>query len=104
MIRVGKKLIAEEAITEIDTSRIEKLEVTVRAPSLVETVRDGDAVDLVMRLQPSLLEGPRLRFARHAWAIHNLVGHPLLQICAWLGRPKLGLFIHDVTIPRPRRS
>lgn len=65
-------------------------------------VSGHQAVDLVMRVCPQALEGRRLRWARHAWAFHNLIAHPLLQILAWVGLTKLGIKVHDMTIPRPR--
>ena len=44
----------------------------------------------------------RVSIARGAWAVHNLVGHPLMQILAWLGERELALAVHDATVPRPR--
>ncbi|OPZ34125.1 MAG: hypothetical protein BWY99_02652 [Synergistetes bacterium ADurb.BinA166] len=70
-------------------------------------IRGQAAIDLVMRRCPEALEGRRLRWARNAWAFHNLVAHPLLQLLHWAGLTKLGLRIHDATVPRPsglRRS
>lgn len=61
------------------------------------------AIDLAMRLGPHVLEGSsEFKFARHTWAFHNLIAHPLMQICAFLGLTKLGLKIHDSTIPKPK--
>ena len=67
----------------------------------VETVEGTEAIQLMMALDSSALEGQRLKHARHTWAIHNLIGHPLMQICAWLHLTQLGLFIHDITVPTP---
>lgn len=64
---------------------------------------DQEAIDIVMRLGPQLFEGnPRFKFARHQWAFHNLIAHPLMQILAFFGLTKLGLRVHDATIPRPK--
>ena len=60
-----------------------------------------EAFNLVMRLCPDALEGGRIKYARHAWAIHNLLGHPLMQILSWLGLSRLGIKIHDATTPFP---
>lgn len=54
-----------------------------------------------MALCPAAVEGKRLRWARHVWAVHNLLGHPLLQVAAWLKLHKLGFWLHDSTVPRP---
>ena len=37
---------------------------------------------------------------RFRWALHNLVGHPLLEVLTQLGAPRLGEWVHDVTLPR----
>jgi hypothetical protein len=42
-----------------------------------------------------------LKYKRHAWAIHNLIGHPLMQIFSWLHLTEVGLKIHDATVPNP---
>lgn len=60
------------------------------------------AIDLGMRVDPSIFEGnPKFKFAKNAWAFHNLIAHPLMQIFCLFGFYKLGLKIHDKTIPRP---
>lgn len=100
--RVGGRLIRADTITSVDCSRVEQLEVSVHHEGGIDLATGQDAIDVVMQLRPSALEGKRMRFARHAWAFHNLVGHPLLQLCAWLGQRRLGLAIHDATVPRPR--
>jgi hypothetical protein len=66
-----------------------------------ELLEGPQASDLVMRLCPEALEGERMKYHRHAWAIHNLFGHPLMQIFSWLGLTRLGLEIHDKTVPNP---
>ena len=66
-----------------------------------ELVEGPAAFDIVMRLCPDALEGEQAKYKRHAWAIHNLLGHPLMQVFSWLGLTKLGLKIHDITVPNP---
>ena len=56
---------------------------------------------VVDELAPQALEGRKGQYVRHAWAVHNILGHPLMQIFSWLGYPKLGLEIHDITVPFP---
>jgi hypothetical protein len=36
---------------------------------------------------------------RIEWAVHNIIGHPLMEICFLLGLERLGLWIHDETLP-----
>jgi len=60
---------------------------------------------LLGQVCPEVIEGsPLYRWKRNAWAIHNLVGHPLLQVLSWAGRTKLGIRIHDLTVPGPVAS
>jgi hypothetical protein len=105
-VRVGGRLLPRESVREIDIARLETsgivLVYTLENDAPVE-LRDAEAIDLVMRVAPSILEGKRFRWIRSAWALHNLVGHPLLQLLAWAGQTRLGLRVHDATIPRPRR-
>jgi hypothetical protein len=103
-VRLGlDRIVAVDQILDIDCSWLElyKIVVALRTGESV-TLVDQQAFDLVMAVKPSAFEGKRFRFARHAWAFHNLVAHPVLQILAWCGLPKLGFRIHDATIPRPR--
>lgn len=99
-VRVGERLLRASAITSVDTTRLEDLEVTVHHEDGKFRASGSDAIDVVMALRPSALEGRRLRFARRAWAVHNLVGHPLMQALAWVGLRELGLWVHDATAPR----
>lgn len=102
-VRAGKHIIPFVDILHIDVSRIEELRVNVEMKGLARVyhVVGPDAIDLVMKLCPSVLEGKKLKFIRHQWVVHNLVGHPLMQILSWLGFPKLGMEIHEKTTPRP---
>ncbi len=53
------------------------------------------AIEAAMLLCPAALENRRMRWARHMWSLHNLVGHPLMQLLA-------AFWVHDVTVPKPR--
>lgn len=65
-------------------------------------VADGaESTNVIMTLCPAVLEGKEAKYARHAWAIHNLIGHPLMQICSWFHLTALGIRIHDATVPEP---
>ena len=68
----------------------------------IYVARGFEAYRLIIERAPRDMEGKRLRWAKHSWAVHNLVAHPLLQILAWLGFPKLGMRIHDRTQPIPK--
>jgi hypothetical protein len=70
----------------------------------MECVEGVKAVEVVMRLCPAALEGRQMKYIRHRWAVHNLIGHPLMQVLSWLGLPKLGIRVHDVTAPYPKMN
>ena len=37
--------------------------------------------------------------SRFRWTIHNMIGHPLMEVFSQLGRIELGNKIHDATMP-----
>lgn len=37
---------------------------------------------------------------RFHWTLHNVVGHPLMEIFTLLGAPTIGSWFHDTTQPR----
>jgi hypothetical protein len=50
------------------------------------------------QLQPENLEEPSSK----GFALHNLVGHPLMQIFIWLHLPTWADWIHDKTLPQDK--
>ena len=36
---------------------------------------------------------------RFKYTIHNLIGHPLMEIFNILGLKKLSIWVHDITLP-----
>ncbi len=103
-IRLGETLVPLSRVVEIDASRLAsdgQLTVKLEGQARSVAVSGGQAVDLVMRFDPSFFEGRRFRFVRSSWAFHNLVAHPLLQLLAWAGHTRAGLLVHDATIPTP---
>lgn len=104
-VKINDKLVNVRHIREVDCHRLEQdVEIYVKYfyERDVDTVCGQPAIDLLMQLNPAILEGKRLRFIRHAWALHNLLAHPALQVLSWLRLTKLGMKIHDQTVPRPR--
>lgn len=103
-VRVGTDdVVHVDQVATLDCTELEsfRVAVTLRDGRRFE-LRDQQALDLVMAIKPSALEGRRFRWARGAWAFHNLVAHPVLQVLASLGYTRLGMRIHDWTVPRPR--
>jgi hypothetical protein len=101
-IKAGTLIVPLARIEAVDLTELERGRVMVtHAGGQTAWASGVDAYDLVLRLHPSALEGRRLRWVKHAWALHNLVAHPLMQVLAWLGLPRLGIALHDRTVPRP---
>lgn len=101
-ILAGDALIAEDAVREVDLSALERLRIVIRHDG-GEAVAEGiQAIEALMHLKPSAMEGRRLRWARHAWAFHNLMGHPVMQLLAFVGLRRWAIAVHDGTVPRPK--
>lgn len=62
----------------------------------------AESLNIIMKVCPSYLEGKSGKYMKRAWMIHNLIGHPLMQIFSFFGMKKLAFRIHDSTIPRPK--
>lgn len=101
--KVGKQIIPFHAITRVDCDRLEELVLVIHLNDGASLeARDIDAVELMLQLKPSVIEGHRLSYGKGMWTLHNLIGHPLLSILALLHQYKLAFWAHDVTVPRPR--
>jgi hypothetical protein len=102
-IMVDGGIVKHSEIRFIDMSRIEDQQVVVFTQwNGKHKVTGNAALYLVWQLAPSALEGKRLRWPKHAWAFHNIVGHPLMQVLSWCGYYKLAMKVHDRTIPKPK--
>jgi hypothetical protein len=102
VVSAADQLIPIRLIDRIDISKIEQGEVTVFSAGAEYVARGFDAIEVVMALKPSALEGRRLKWKRGAWAFHNVVGHPAMQLLAWMRLYKAAMWLHDVTTPTPR--
>lgn len=103
VLKAGNHLIPLHCVAWVD---IESIESQIAYIGCLDgtryTVEGFDAIEVVMQLKPSALEGRRLKWRKNAWAFHNLVAHPLMQIMVWLGYKKAAIRLHDGTTPRPR--
>jgi len=101
-IKAGDLIIPLRDVESVDISRLEEEGVAVISYAGKKAdARDFDAFEAVMLIHPAALEGRRLRWAKHAWAFHNLVAHPLMQVMVWVGFKKLAIRLHDATVPKP---
>ena len=89
-------------IKTVDYYQIEQLRIFVTLEDNTIISLEGiEAIELIMQIKPSAFESKRLRWPRFAWMIHNMVGHPLMNICALFKLYKLAFYIHDITVPKP---
>lgn len=92
-------------ITSMDASHVVSegtVSVTLSGRPEAVILRGDNAIDLIMLVQPNLIEGMRHTYSRrHPYLIHNLIGHPLMQLLEVAGWPRFGVWIHDRTLPKP---
>lgn len=96
-------LVHRDSLVSVDYSRIEDLHLTlVDSMGVTYFVTGIHALEAAMLLRPDVVEGKRLRWSRHAWLVHNLIGHPLLQIAALAKCYRIGFWFHDITVPKSK--
>lgn len=103
-LKAGIMIFVPEEVEHLDLSRLDEQIVGVKIKSFGQMLeaRGFDAVEVLMAIKPSAAEGTRLRFRKHAWAIHNLIGHPVMQVLAWMGLKRQAIWFHDFTAPAAR--
>jgi len=102
-LKAGQSLIPLSLVEEVGLEEVEADVVRIRwGGGQIAYARGFDAVEAVMLTRASALEGRRLRWRKGAWALHNVLAHPLMQILAWLGFTRLAIRLHDATTPTPR--
>lgn len=103
VLKAGNCLIPFELVREVNIADIEnEIVLIVTTNGVIYTAEGFDAIEAVMAIKPSALEGRRLRWRKNAWIVHNVIGHPLMQLLALLGFKRRAIWLHDVTTPRPR--
>lgn len=102
-VKADNALISIADISSVDYSKIETdfllVLTTKQGKSFVAT--ELNAIEVLMAINPAALEGKRLTWAKRVWYLHNLVGHPVMQILAMFGFYKAAFWVHDVTVPKP---
>lgn len=66
------------------------------------TIEGFDAIRVLWELSPTTLEGKHFYWVKNSWWFHNLIGHPVMQLLAFVGLTSLALKVHDKTVPYPR--
>jgi hypothetical protein len=101
-IIAGDHLIAIADIRVVDFTQIENLHIIIYVDDQEFVVEGIQAIDCLMQLRPSALENRRLRWAKNAWVVHNLIGHPVMQVLAFFRKYDWAMWVHDKTVPRPK--
>lgn len=103
VLKAGQDLIPFDRVLEVKLDNVEDQTIVIVCRDGVRYTAHGtDAIDAIMVLKPSAFEGRRLRWPRNAWVFHNLVGHPGMQLLAWVGFKRAAVAFHDWTTPRTR--
>lgn len=66
---------------------------------LPEKVFGMEAINVIMRIAPGFIEGKRMKHKKYSWIFHNIIAHPVMQLCSFIGLNGLGIKVHDLTIP-----
>lgn len=102
-IKLDNDLLSIDEISSVNYSKIETeylVEITTKQnKTLIAT--ELNAIEVLMQLNPASLEGKRLKWAKRVWYVHNLVGHPVMQILAMLKFYDAAFWVHDITVPKP---
>jgi len=100
-ILAGEKIINVDNISHINISKIEQLKIFIHHSGFITEANGIQTIEIIMLLKPSAFESKRLRWHKFIWSIHNLFGHPIMQLLAFFGLYKLAMWVHDKTVPRP---
>lgn len=108
-IKTDNSLVKIDDISSIDLSQLESdLKLIVRCKSgesispIEHIATNLNAIEVLMQIRPSALEGRQLRWAKNKWILHNLIAHPLMQILALFKCYNLAIKVHDDTVPKPK--
>lgn len=104
---VGKKVVPLSTVRWVDFSQLAtngSIHVRLDNPGCPDVsgtfeLQGTEAVEALLVIHPIALEAAGARWMKRSWTLHNLFGHPVLEVLARLGFPKLGLRVHDATMP-----
>jgi len=107
---LGNRIVRRSEILEVyygklfESEKFRKQEITVFFKDTKQglIVEGFDAIRVLWELSPTSLEGKHFYWAKNSWWFHNLVGHPVMQLLAFVGLTSLALKIHDKTVPYPK--
>lgn len=98
-------IVNSKDICYIDLSTLDSNKIVLKMyDGRVYTVSGIQCFEILSLLKPSAIEGRVKSFEKNAWVLHNLVAHPLMQLLAFVGKFKLGILIHDKTVPKVKNE
>ncbi len=101
-IKVAGGILHTSQIKHINTEKLEDGRLQIMDwDENIYCVNGIAALDIVMQIKPSALEGKRFVWQKNAWAFHNLAVHPMMQLLAFCGLKRQAIQLHDMSIPRP---
>lgn len=99
-VKTDSAVIAVNDISSIDCTRLKDLHISILTKQgLSYTATRINALELILQIRPSALEGIGLQAPKLAWCIHNLIAHPMMQILALFHFYSLAFWVHDITVP-----
>ena len=115
-LRTDEGAVRVEEISYLDAAALEKEGyVVAHYKDMKLRITGFFAIEAVMVLKPSVLEGRRLSWHKNAWFFHNVFVHPAMQFMAAAGgllkpvwpRASRALYrraigLHDDTVPVPK--
>lgn len=102
-LRSDNDIFRSEDIINIDCTEIDELKIIIHLKTGKRLIATNiHAIEIIMCISPSIFEGRKLKWVKNAWIVHNLLGHPLMQIFAFFRMYKTAFWVHDITIPRPK--
>lgn len=100
-VNTGSAAVPIDRIEWVDLKDLESGQVHLHTQDRTHTLEGTFAIEALMLLKPSALEGHRLKWMKFAWVVHNMIGHPLMQLLALLRLYKAAIWVHDATVPHP---
>jgi hypothetical protein len=95
-------LVHRDKVSYIDLTRVGEAHLVIHYEGKSEEVTGIQAIEILMQLRPSALEGHRMRWVKGAWILHNVVAHPVMQLLALFKLYGPAMWLHDATVPKPK--
>lgn len=104
MVLVDNGAVRLTDISYVDATNLHNQELYVKVDNVVKPMKvtGFNALMLMYTMAPTWLEGkPFVKWRKHSWVIHNIIGHPAMQLLAFCGLLRWAMYVHDITEPSP---